>query len=70
VAFALTEDEMTTEGAKERWEYTVSQPYQPDLNATTTADPAVRMANAMEYMAAQLGQISAKLDRLLPKSES
>jgi hypothetical protein len=54
---------MSTEGAKERWEHKVSHPYEPDL--TTGGDPAVRIANAMEYIAAQLGQINAKLDRVL-----
>jgi hypothetical protein len=55
---------MSTEGAKERWDHRVSKPFQPDANI----NERLRIANAMEYIAAQLGQINAKLDRLLPKS--
>ena len=57
---------MTTEGAKERWEHMSSNPFQPDM---TINESGQRIANAMEYIAAQLGQINAKLERLLPKSE-
>jgi hypothetical protein len=55
---------MTTEGAKERWEHMVDRPFEPSANI----GPELRMANAIEYIAAQLFQINAKLDRLLPKS--
>jgi hypothetical protein len=57
---------MTTEGAKERWEEMSSNPFQPDM---TINEPGQRTANAIEYIAGQLGQINAKLERLLPKSE-
>jgi len=56
---------MSTEGTKARWDHMTSTPYQP---VTQTGDPGPRIAHAMEYIAAQIGQINAKLDRLIPKS--
>lgn len=55
---------MSTEGSKDRWAHMTSTPYQP----VHVADAGLRIAHAMEYIAAQLGQINAKLDRVLPKS--
>lgn len=57
---------MSTEGAKSRWEHMTNNPYQP----VNVADSGLRVAHALEYIAAQLGQINAKLDRVIPKSDS
>ena len=54
---------MSTEGFNQRWDRTVSNPYQP----VPTADSGLRIAHALEYIAAQLGAINAKLDRLIEK---
>jgi len=52
---------MSTEGSKARWEHMTSAPYTP----VNTADSALRIAHALEYIAAQVGQINAKLDRVI-----
>ncbi len=57
---------MTVEEEKIRWEQTKSSPFSP---AVLTSDVGQRIAYAMEYIAFQLGEINAKLERLLPKSE-
>lgn len=56
----------------ERWKEAVARPYEPsrpDLTAGIEGHAALRIAHALEYIAAQLGQISAKLDVIAKGSE-
>lgn len=48
---------------KERWDRVASEPYSPvqGAGANLQDNAAVRIAHALEYIAAQLGQINAKL---------
>jgi hypothetical protein len=51
---------MANESAHTKWSFMVAQSYQPVLGS----DPGERIAHALEYIAAHIGQINAKLDRL------
>lgn len=52
--------------AAERFAHAASMPFQPLKPANMTPDTtALRMAHALEYIAAQLGQVNAKLDKLM-----
>ncbi len=57
---------MSVEEERARSAQIKSGPFSP---APATTDPDQRIAHAIEYIAFQLGEISAKLDRLLPKSK-
>jgi hypothetical protein len=48
---------MSTEGAKE------FPPVKPYIPINTTGDPGLRIAHALEFIAAQLAYINAKMDR-------
>jgi hypothetical protein len=52
----------------DRTEQYFSQPFKPFNAPSTNADQGtmLRAATALEYIAAQLGQINAKLSQLLP----
>jgi hypothetical protein len=52
--------------AAERFAHQASQPFQPLQPKTMSLDTtALRIAHALEYIAAQLGQVNAKLDKLM-----
>jgi hypothetical protein len=51
------EGHMSEEGTKLRWQHMISEPFEPASNAT----PDLRIACALEYIAAQLGEINRKL---------
>ena len=58
---------MLNDTSKERFAQTVSEPYSPSHPATGSgleADATLRIAHALEYIAAQLGQINLKFDKL------
>jgi hypothetical protein len=54
---------------EERFTARASQPFQPEPPSASgtglDVDATLRMAHALEYIAAQLGQINAKLDALV-----
>jgi hypothetical protein len=52
---------MSEEGMQARWEQIAHTPYQP----LTTSAVDERVAFALDYIAAQLGQINVKLDRMI-----
>jgi hypothetical protein len=51
---------MSDDIQRARMQHWASNPYQP-----VALEPELRVAHALEYIAAQMGQISAKLDRLI-----
>lgn len=52
-----------------RWAKSVSEPYVPSaIKSGVTLSDQERIAQAVEYIAAQLGAINAKLDRLFPEA--
>ena len=55
------------EQAAARFAARTSQPYQPTMPSTGNlqTDHVVRIAHALEYIAAQLGQINSKLDAIV-----
>jgi hypothetical protein len=55
----------------ERWEHFTKQPFRPERGAANTADLGVqiRTAHALEYIAAQLGILNSKLDKLIEQKE-
>jgi hypothetical protein len=55
--------------AKARWEHTVAHPFVP-ASASQGGNEGVRIANALEYIAAQLGRISAALEKIDQRSEN
>ncbi|MGA7329947.1 MAG: hypothetical protein WBX25_37055 [Rhodomicrobium sp.] len=57
-----------TEKNADGWKHTVENPYVPDrlLNQLDRAD--LRIANALEYIAAQMGEINVKLGALLTET--
>lgn len=56
---------MSTEGARTNWESQVMKPYEPiSLQPIGSLKAEDRIAHAMEYIAGQIGQINAKLDRI------
>lgn len=61
---------MLNDTSKESFAQTVSEPYSPSRPVTGSGpevDAALRMAHALEYIAAQLGQINSKFDKLSGK---
>jgi len=63
---------MLNDTSRERFAQTVSEPYSPSHPATGTGpetDAALRIAHALEYIAAQLGQINSKFDKLTGKMD-
>jgi hypothetical protein len=60
---------MSDEGARKRWEQIISSPFIPATLAGTNITNENRVANALEYIAAQLGQINAKLDKLIVQDD-
>jgi hypothetical protein len=66
--------------SRERYEQSVNEPFRPPNSVATRSglesDPALRIAHALEYIAAQVGQINAKierettLDQLLTRAET
>ncbi len=58
---------MLNDQSRERYEQSVNEPFCPPRSVTTHSgietDPALRIAHALEYIAAQLGQINLKIDR-------
>jgi hypothetical protein len=52
----------TDKVTEERWKQIVGSPYIPDARLANSAD--MRTANALEYIAAQLGQINASLHHI------
>lgn len=53
--------------SRERFAQRVNDPYSPSRAAASNGietDPALRIADALEYIAAQLGQINSKMDRV------
>lgn len=58
---------MLNDNSKERFEQSVSEPYSPSRPSTGSGpetDATLRIAHALEYIAAQLGQINSKFDKL------
>jgi hypothetical protein len=58
---------MAAEIDKERWKHLIDKPFQPfhDPRVSVVADAAaLRSAHALEYIAAQLGQINERLRQL------
>jgi hypothetical protein len=53
--------------AAERFARDANLPFQPGYPKTGNpdTDAALRIAHALEYIAAQLGQVNAKLDKLM-----
>jgi hypothetical protein len=61
----IEEQQQRVELAKQRWEQMVKGPFVPNhVNVGTQGTPEDRIANALEYIAVQLGEINAKLHRL------
>jgi hypothetical protein len=59
--------EMSDEDARKLWRERAGKPFEPLLTSSgkgIDTDAALRMAHAFEYIAAQLGQINRKLNRL------
>jgi hypothetical protein len=50
----------------ERWQHMANQPFKPSSQAANHAElqAALRVAHALEYIAAQLGMLNAKIDKL------
>ncbi len=64
---------MLNETSKECFAQSVSEPYSPSRPATGSGpevDATLRIAHALEYIAAQLGQINSKIDKLTGKTDS
>jgi len=63
---------MSEQQNREEWQHTAAQPFFP-ANISGLKGPHVtaeyRVAAALEYIAAQLGQINAKLSKLVGESE-
>jgi hypothetical protein len=58
---------MSTEGASKRFQTRANAPFEPLLQTTGQGidlDASLRIAHALEYIAAQLGQINEKLDHI------
>jgi hypothetical protein len=57
---------MLNDLSRERYEQSVNEPFCPPRSVSThsglESDPALRIAHALEYIAAQLGQINLKID--------
>ena len=63
---------MLNDNSKERFAQSVSEPYSPSRPSTGSGpetDAALRIAHALEYIAAQLGQINSKFDKLTGKMD-
>jgi DNA-binding MltR family transcriptional regulator len=59
---------MSDEGARKRWEERSNSPFEPLLSRSGQGpdiDAALRVAYALEYIAAKLGQIDSKLGPIL-----
>ena len=59
-------DLMSTDAEKARYDHWVNSPYRPSTLGGQSIDADLRAAHALECIAAQLGQINAKLSKLLP----
>jgi hypothetical protein len=63
---------MLNDTSRERFAQTVSElcsPSHPAAGSGPETDAALRIAHALEYIAAQLGQINSKFDRLTGKMD-
>jgi hypothetical protein len=63
---------MLNDTSKERFAQSVSEPYspsRPEAGGGIEVDAALRIAHALEYIAAQLGQINSKIDKLTGKTD-
>jgi hypothetical protein len=63
---------MLNDTSKERFAQSVSEPYSPsrtDTGSGIEVDATLRIAHALEYIAAQLGQINSKIDKLTGKTD-
>jgi hypothetical protein len=63
---------MLNDTTKECFAQSVSEPYSPSRPLTgggLEADATLRIAHALEYIAAQLGQINSKFDKLTQKPD-
>ena len=57
------------EGRAEQFRQLMDQDFNPLNGVTIYGAPTARLANAAEYTAFQMGQISRKLDRLIAAAE-
>ncbi len=58
---------MLNDMSQERFAQSVNEPYSPPRAAASSGietDPGLRIAHALEYIAAQLGEINAKISRM------
>lgn len=61
----MTEKAIINERARQRME----RDYDPNQTAGAAPAPDVRIANALEYIAFQLGQINRKLDGMIGQTK-
>jgi len=61
---------MSTDAEKARYDQWVNSPFRSANAGGASIATDIRVAHALEYIAAQLGQINAKLSTLLPDQKT